>query len=50
MVRFALLYRGAVSGEAEATGFYWLGDPAAGGSITNAARFHQAICKWTPGG
>lgn len=45
MVPFALLYSRAVSGEAEAAGFHWLGDLAAGGSITNAARFHQAICK-----
>lgn len=45
MARFGLLYSRAVSREAEATGFHWLWDPAAGGSITNAARFHQTICK-----
>lgn len=45
MARFGLLYSGAVSREAEAAGFYRLWDPAASGSITNPARFHQTICK-----
>ena len=47
MAGFGLLYSRAVSGEAEAAGFHGLWDPATSGSITNAARFHQSICKQT---
>lgn len=43
MARFGLLYSRALSREAEATGFHRLWDPAAGGSITNTACFHQMI-------
>ena len=45
MARFGLLYSGAMSREAEATGFHRLWDPAASGSITSPACFHQTICK-----
>lgn len=45
MAGLGLLYSRAVSREAEATGFHWLWDSDAGQSITNAASFHQPICK-----
>lgn len=45
MARFGLLNSRAMSREAEATGFHWLWDPAAGGSVTHAACFHQVICN-----